>query len=400
VEAAPSPASSGKTDANWTRTDAIDPTASSASASVNTPGSTNGGSATGAPAAGAPGSGAANAAPTGAAAGAASAKGVAAADASAARAPSPESGAASAEGDKTYTVSDTTATGGAGANAQASDAPGADAPVDPTAPAIGDANASPAPPPAKTTEVSATVAAPAPPASTAPAAVPGPSAPPAVAPPKPTFNAPVDPAALQDPNTAPPTTTIIPPAVQSAPQVQPEAAGQGAESNAQIINYEANQAMPLTEPQLHSLQEFMSEGVNASPLGLELQEGQRRAHNGRRVDGLLVVAVQPGSPAERAGVQSGHRVAHDVLEGAAVAASLVFPPAVLAVPVIETIQIGENYDLIIGVDGNRVSNFLDFQDQLRDAQPGETVYLNVLRDGRRIQVPLQMPPATAANLYP
>ena len=168
----------------------------------------------------------------------------------------------------------------------------------------------------------------------------------------------------------------------------------------QVVNYEANQQMPLNEPQLHSLQEFMNEGVNTSPLGVELQEGARRGKNGREIDGLLVVALQPGSPAEAAGVQAGHRAAHDVLEGAAVAASLVFPPAVLAVPVIETIQLGENYDLIIGVDGNRVTSFMDFQDQLRDAQPGETVYLNILRSGKRLQVPVIMPQPSAAKLNP
>ncbi len=59
----------------------------------------------------------------------------------------------------------------------------------------------------------------------------------------------------------------------------------------------------------------MNEGVNTSPLGVELQEGARRTKNGREIDGLLVVALQPGSPAERAGVQAGHREAHDVLEG-------------------------------------------------------------------------------------
>ena len=174
-----------------------------------------------------------------------------------------------------------------------------------------------------------------------------------------------------------------------------------APESSQIVNYEANQQMPLNEPQLHSLQEFMNEGVNTSPLGVELQEGARRGKNGREVDGLLVVALQPGSPAERAGVMAGHRQAHDVIEGAAVAASLVFPPAVLVVPVIETIQLGENYDLIIGVDGNRVTNFMDFQDQLRDAQPGETVYLNILRSGKRLQVPVEMPQQpNAAKLEP
>ncbi|HVB81896.1 MAG TPA: PDZ domain-containing protein [Candidatus Binataceae bacterium] len=199
------------------------------------------------------------------------------------------------------------------------------------------------------------------------------------------------------PDEAPLGTTVIP----SAAQQQAAQPGTGAGSQgSQVVNYEANQEMPLGEPQLHSLQEFMNEGVNASPLGVELQEGARRTKSGREVDGLLVVALEPGGPAEHAGVQAGHREAHDVLEGAAVAASLVFPPAVLAVPVIETIQLGENYDLIIGVDGNRVTNFMDFQDQLRDAQPGETVYLNILRSGKRLQVPVEMPPPSAAKLYP
>jgi PDZ domain len=192
-------------------------------------------------------------------------------------------------------------------------------------------------------------------------------------------------------------TTVIPSAAeQQRLQSGIAAPAQGS----QIVNYQENQQMPLNEPQLHSLQEFMNEGVNTSPLGVELQEGARRMKNGREVDGLLVVALQPGSPAERAGVEAGHRVAHDVLEGAAVAASLVFPPAVLAVPVIETIQIGENYDLIIGVDGNRVTNFMDFQDQLRDAQPGETVYLNILRSGKRLQVPVEMPNSSTAKMEP
>jgi S1-C subfamily serine protease len=200
------------------------------------------------------------------------------------------------------------------------------------------------------------------------------------------------------PEEAPPGTTVIPTAAQQQ-ALQPPGTGPAFQGS-QVVNYEANQQMPLNEPQLHSLQEFMNEGVNTSPLGVELQEGARRMRGGREVDGLLVVALQPGSPAERAGVQAGHRAAHDVLEGAAVAASLVFPPAVLAVPVIETIQLGENYDLIIGVDGNRVTNFMDFQDQLRDAQPGQTVYLNILRSGKRLQVPVEMPAPSAAKMQP
>jgi S1-C subfamily serine protease len=39
-----------------------------------------------------------------------------------------------------------------------------------------------------------------------------------------------------------------------------------------------------------------------------------------------------------------------------------------------------------------VTNFLDFEDRMRDLQPGDLVYLNVLRDGKRMQVTM---PVTA-----
>ena len=230
-----------------------------------------------------------------------------------------------------------------------------------------------------------------------PPPAPGPASPVITGAPAPVASDPASGEQIVTPEEAPAATTVILPASQGQ-SVAPAAATP--EDASQVVNYEENQQMPLNEPQLHSLQEFMNEGSNTSPLGVELQEGVRRTKNGREIDGLLVVSLQPGSPAERAGVQAGHRQAHDVIEGAAVAASLVFPPAVLAVPVIETIQLGENYDLIIGIDGNRVTNFMDFQDRLRDVQPGETVYLNILRGGKRLQLPVEMPPPDPRKLQP
>ncbi len=46
--------------------------------------------------------------------------------------------------------------------------------------------------------------------------------------------------------------------------------------------------------------------------------------------------------------------------------------------------------MTIGADGSRVTNFMDFYDRRRDVQPGEVVYLNLLRNGRRVQVPAQI----------
>jgi hypothetical protein len=37
---------------------------------------------------------------------------------------------------------------------------------------------------------------------------------------------------------------------------------------------------------------------------------------------------------------------------------------------------------------------------LRDAQPDETVYLNILRGGKRLQIPVEMPAPSSAKLQP
>jgi S1-C subfamily serine protease len=71
-------------------------------------------------------------------------------------------------------------------------------------------------------------------------------------------------------------------------------------------------------------------------------------------------------------------------------ATMAFPPAVVVVSIVGSVPLGEPYDLIIGVDGSRVTNFLDFYDCMRDVQPGEIIYLNILRNGRRVQVPMQI----------
>jgi hypothetical protein len=186
-----------------------------------------------------------------------------------------------------------------------------------------------------------------------------------------------------------PSTTEIPqagPATQTGPGVQSH------NSDAQTVNYENPQQVPLMEPRLHSLQEFINEGTDDdSPLGIEVREAQRRLRSGVEVNGLLIVGVEANSPAAKAGLFAYQRVARDVLEGVAVLASLVFPPAVIAVPMFDQVRIGETYDLIIAVDATRVTNFLDFEDRMRDVQPGEIVYLSVIRNGDRRQIAVQLP---------
>jgi hypothetical protein len=186
-----------------------------------------------------------------------------------------------------------------------------------------------------------------------------------------------------------PSTTEIP---QAALATQASPGAPGRNSDAEIVNYARPQQVPLMEPRLHSLQEFINEGTDDdSPLGIEVRESQRRLRSGVEVNGLLIVGVESNSPAATAGLLAYRRVARDVLEGAAVLASLVFPPAAIAVPLFDQVRIGETYDLIIAVDATRVTNFLDFEDRMRDVQPGEIVYLSIIRNGDRRQVAVQLP---------
>jgi hypothetical protein len=149
-------------------------------------------------------------------------------------------------------------------------------------------------------------------------------------------------------------------------------------------------------PHVYSLQDFISQGVDDSPLGIELREDCSKLDTHERVCGLAVLEVRNGSPAAKAGIKRYTALTHDLLDGASVAAALVFPPAIVAVAVIDQSGIGESFDLVIGVDGRRVRHILDFQDLTSNIRPGDTVYLTIVRDGKRMQVPVQIPSGTAA----
>jgi len=184
----------------------------------------------------------------------------------------------------------------------------------------------------------------------------------------------------------PPSTTEIPQSAAGAPP--PGTAEIDPTANAEAVYYEAQQNPQMIDPQLHSLQEFMSEGPETSPLGLDLHEDQRKLNSGEIANGLVIVGVRAGSPAAKVGLRSCGHTERAVVTGVAVAAAMFFPPAVMAIPFIEQANLGDTYDMIIGVDGNRVTNFLDFEDRMRDLQPGETVYLSIVRNGNRMQVPV------------
>lgn len=186
------------------------------------------------------------------------------------------------------------------------------------------------------------------------------------------------------------------PAAWSSPASTSSAASGDEASERAIEDYEAAQNPEFgPAPHLHTLNEFMNQ-TDSSPIGLELREDRRTLDSGEQAEGLLIMKVNAGSPAADAGLRAYSTAAHTVMDGAAMAAAMLFPPAVLAVALLDQTHVGETYDMIIGVDGRRVTNYFDFEEQMRDVKPGDLVYLSIVRNGRRMQVRVEVPKTASA----
>ncbi|MBV8358570.1 MAG: PDZ domain-containing protein [Deltaproteobacteria bacterium] len=164
-----------------------------------------------------------------------------------------------------------------------------------------------------------------------------------------------------------------------------------ADSNA--ITSSSLQSGADIDPNVRSLDEYMQGGaIEVAPLGLELRQDQRELQSGESVKGLLVVAVAKGSPAANAGLEALHKAPKQALAAIAIAGSMAFPPAIILLPLFASLPIGQGGDFIIAVDGSRVRNIAEFEDDIHDAQPGEIIYLTIIRSGSRRQVQVHIPP--------
>jgi S1-C subfamily serine protease len=103
-------------------------------------------------------------------------------------------------------------------------------------------------------------------------------------------------------------------------------------------------------------------------LGIEIDEGiNRRLRDLMQTDGVFVLRVQPGSAAEQAGLVSA-RIAQDGN----------FVPG----------------DIIVGLEGRKVASVGELLGRLDDYKVGDTVKLEVLRDGAATAVPVTLQPGS------
>jgi len=142
------------------------------------------------------------------------------------------------------------------------------------------------------------------------------------------------------------------------------------------------------DPEPQGLKGYLDANEQISVFGIDLRVETRSAE--KEIQGLLVVDIEPGSPGAAAGLHPYRQPIRDVLNAVAMLGVMTFPPAIIVAPLTGSIPLHESYDLVIGIDGFRVASFLDFYERVRDTRPGEVVYLNILRNGHRVQVPLQI----------
>ncbi len=202
------------------------------------------------------------------------------------------------------------------------------------------------------------------------------------------------------PSVLPPSTTEIPPAVlpQSQSATAPFGAPPDLYGSGGGVNNPVVQAPPAElRQELRSLRDFMADGDDTSSLGMVVREDHRGVNGSGEVAGLLVVEVLPGTPAAYAGLRGERMGINSALSGVAFAVSLFFPPAMLAAAAVSGTRVGESYDLIIGLDGERITNYLDFSRRMNLARAGELVYLSVSRNGKRMQIPVRVPVFSAAT---
>ncbi len=81
---------------------------------------------------------------------------------------------------------------------------------------------------------------------------------------------------------------------------------------------------------------------------------------------------------------------HTLLGAGVVSASMFFPPAFAALGIVDHSHVGESFDLMIGLDGQRIHKIPDFQDALSKVRFGDVIYLTIVRGGKRLQIAMRV----------
>jgi S1-C subfamily serine protease len=127
-------------------------------------------------------------------------------------------------------------------------------------------------------------------------------------------------------------------------------------------------------------------------LAIYVMNGQASLKNGGSVAGVKIIRVLSRGVGDSAGLHSENDTISELLTVGLVAGAVFFPPALFAVFVIPQRGIGESYDLIMAVDGQRTHDTNELINALRDVVGGddELAYLVIVRRGKRQNIVVKL----------
>jgi len=125
---------------------------------------------------------------------------------------------------------------------------------------------------------------------------------------------------------------------------------------------------------------------DVTALGIGVMNGTAQLEGKGQVKGVRIRSVLPGTAAAIAGLRGEQVAVSSMLTAGFLVAGMVFPPAALGAVIVQDASIGQSYDLIIAIDGQRTHNVQKLRQALVSATSGELVYLVLIRAGRRHDV--------------
>lgn len=137
-------------------------------------------------------------------------------------------------------------------------------------------------------------------------------------------------------------------------------------------------------------------------LGISVFSGNGRLGSGQVLSGLVVTSVDQWGIGYTGGIRGPHiQISRASAQLGVivfvVGAAAIFPPAMLGIPLLAKMPSPKISDVIVAVDAERIRDVSELGDYLRNSKAGETLYLTIIRDGRRVQLGVPIPAVASSH---